>query len=231
LFWRRHSFCLYFSGSEVARIVEYNPLFFAVFRTIILQEESNEKNISTEFDKTKEQTRFSRTDEIKRWTKSACTQESQRSLEINSQRRTLITQLTNEYPGVDKRLKKKEILRGKNSFRHIISKGVPIGGTTIRCTVAPLQPTMNTKRVHYVIGITVRRSVKCAVNRNRFKRWVRESYRLHKSLLEKRERSPNGPIGIIFTCSQYPPPAHTPSFKIVEKDIKSMLKQISVLQL
>jgi ribonuclease P protein component len=131
---------------------------------------------------------------------------------------------------VDRTLKRSEILRGKNCYRQIITNGISFGGKAIRGKVALIDSPTNTQEIRYFMGIMIRRSIKHAVDRNRIKRWIRESYRTHKALLDQRKPAPQRPIGIIFTCCQNSSLPGNLSFAIIESDIKSILNQIILLQ-
>ncbi len=76
-------------------------------------------------------------------------------------------------------LSKTEILRGFKSFTRVISTGRSISLPPLRCYY--LRDTGNPRRMQ--TGFSVSRSIRRAVDRNRAKRLMRESFRLNKHLL------------------------------------------------
>ena len=132
---------------------------------------------------------------------------------------------------MDQTLKRKEILRGKYIYRKIFAGGLSISGNAIRATVAPTSPIRHEKVApNYLVGIAVHRSVKHAVDRNRIKRWIREAYRIHKSLLGVGTSKQGNPRAIIFTWRRHVNVPHNLSFSVIEEDVKNILKKITILQ-
>lgn len=76
-------------------------------------------------------------------------------------------------------LKKREILRGYQSFSRIIAEGQSLQKGVVRCffkTEAEARGNLN-------VGFSVSRSVQNAVERNRARRWMKEAYRRNKTIL------------------------------------------------
>jgi ribonuclease P protein component len=84
-------------------------------------------------------------------------------------------------------LKKKEILRGYQSFSRIIAEGQSLQKGAVRCffnAEAEGRGNLN-------VGFSVSRSVQNAVERNRARRWMKEAYRRNKTIL-----TGSGPSGV-----------------------------------
>jgi ribonuclease P protein component len=132
---------------------------------------------------------------------------------------------------VDYSLKRKEILRGKYTYRQIFTGGLLIGGSAIKATVEAFVPDRNDHTItRSVVGISLHRSVKRAVDRNRIKRWIREAYRIHKNLFGDRITKQEESLGIIFTCQSHPNFPHNLSFTVIENDMEKILKQLIILR-
>ena len=80
-------------------------------------------------------------------------------------------------------LKKSEILRGKNSFQEVFEKGRRCERKFLRCFYIVTTVPANSSTPSVSVGFAVSRQFKRAVDRNRIKRIMRESYRTHKHIL------------------------------------------------
>ena len=89
----------------------------------------------------------------------------------------------------DNRLRKSDILRGYGSFRAVLSRQQSVRADGLRCYYAVLQKI---PPGHVQVGFAVRRPTG-SVERNRFKRLMRESFRTRKHALQDLARTlPDG---------------------------------------
>ena len=125
-------------------------------------------------------------------------------------------------------LRKSEIIRGKKNLKEIFSYGKRIKGKFLQAVVrVKSQPGESGRSV--LVGFFARRSVKRAVDRNRVKRLMRESYRLNKHRLQSPADKLPECVEIVFL---FPPtqatPAHPiPTFAQVESDVIQILTMVS----
>lgn len=126
-------------------------------------------------------------------------------------------------------LKKSEILRGKKTFEHLVRNSKKFEGKFLRCYVA-----IQTKEEHHSVKpVTVAFSVNKkllakAVDRNRIRRLMRESYRLNKSIVLTGLQETEKQIQILFVYT-FPRKQDSPlpSFASIQDDIKLLLETIS----
>ncbi len=78
------------------------------------------------------------------------------------------------------KLSKREILRGHQTFSHILSKGRETAGNHLRAYALATDSKLNAG-VSVRIGFAVTRRVRSAVLRNRVRRMMREAYRKSKA--------------------------------------------------
>jgi ribonuclease P protein component len=90
-------------------------------------------------------------------------------------------------------LKKREILRGYQSFSRIISEGQSLQKGAVRCFFK----TEVEERGVLSVGFSVSRSVQNAVERNRARRWMKEAYRRNKAVLTDPDASSHN-ISLVF---------------------------------
>ena len=76
-------------------------------------------------------------------------------------------------------LKKREILRGYQSFSRVIAEGQSLQRGAVRCFFK----TDAAGSGNLCVGFSVSRSVQNAVERNRARRWMKEAYRRNKTIL------------------------------------------------
>jgi ribonuclease P protein component len=124
---------------------------------------------------------------------------------------------------VRKTLKRNEVLRGRKNFDLLFKRGERRSGSTIRCLVlrAP-----EGEPVRVTAGFAVPKAVRRAVDRNRIKRFMRESYRLHKHLLAP--GSLGAGIVILFLYARGKnSPEGLPSYHDVERDMIELLRYLA----
>lgn len=79
-------------------------------------------------------------------------------------------------------LRKSEILRGYLSFSQVLSKGTPLTEGPVRLFALRVQ----SEKAETKVGFSVSRRISRAVDRNRGKRYLREAYRVNKTILDKK---------------------------------------------
>ena len=129
-------------------------------------------------------------------------------------------------------LKKAEILRGKKNFDVIFTRGKRAEGRYLRGLFVLNAPHSKSSETPCVVGFAVARTVRRAVDRNRLKRFLRESYRRNKSILHPMiERLPT-PLVLVFLYTKGA--AHVsdlPEFSEIESDMKNILGEIAATRL
>lgn len=94
----------------------------------------------------------------------------------------------------DNRLRKSDILRGYGSFRAVLSRQQSVRADGLRCYYAVLQKI---PPGHVQVGFAVRRPTG-SVERNRFKRLMRESYRTRQHALQDLARTLSAGYGCVI---------------------------------
>jgi len=121
-------------------------------------------------------------------------------------------------------LRRSEILRGKESLRSVFSSGKKSGGKFVKSyslRVAPREDLPSVRTAFVVPG-----KVKRAVDRNRLKRLMRESFRRRKELLFRHCEEFSVALDLVFLCLPPAKGARLPSFLQIDTDITSLLEKI-----
>jgi ribonuclease P protein component len=121
-------------------------------------------------------------------------------------------------------LQKKEILRGYQSFSHVLSGGKPYQHGIVRCFVF-----LTTKEEPGVkVGFTLVRGVQSAARRNRVKRLLRESYRRNKQILSETASLLGNELHMVFLVvpDKKGGTIKSPSYQDIEMGVRALLKQI-----
>ena len=123
--------------------------------------------------------------------------------------------------------KKSEILKGKKYFKYIYNEGKKLSGKKIQCFYIKKPRGEIKLKSQIQVGFKVSTKIKRAVERNRVKRLMRESYRLNKSIIVEHVKVTENSLHLIFS---YLPKIQdfiqTPKFYQIEQDIKTLLLTI-----
>lgn len=122
-------------------------------------------------------------------------------------------------------LPRDEIIRGKKKFDLIFRNGKKINGNIIRSFVLLLNE--NNQKINLLFGIKVSRNIKRAIDRNRIKRIVRETFRLNKALLDNLSTKHNRISAILFYYTGEQQVLSRPSFSHLRDDVINILNKIS----
>ncbi|HEY6952508.1 MAG TPA: ribonuclease P protein component [Bacteroidota bacterium] len=95
------------------------------------------------------------------------------------------------------RLSKSEILRGHESFTRVITTGHSISAPPVRCYYIRREGTPP----RILAGFSVSRNIRRAVDRNKAKRLMRESFRLNKYAMQQQSKENNVSLDIVFMYS------------------------------
>ncbi len=125
-------------------------------------------------------------------------------------------------------LRKSEILRGKQALSLVFDEGRRIDTSTVRCFFRELPSPASAPAPRCVVGFTVAKKVKRAVDRARIKRLLRESYRRNKELLLPALERSNRSCAVVFLFGKNVSHARQlPGYRQVEQDVRTVLKRIA----
>ena len=120
-------------------------------------------------------------------------------------------------------LKKSEILRGYGAFARVIAEGQSFQQGAVRCFVLRDAHREGSLRV----GFSVSRSVRNAADRNRARRWMKESYRKNKALLTVNPLPARETVMVVFLCTAHPRSVHNATARSpIERSIVTLLKDL-----
>ncbi len=127
-------------------------------------------------------------------------------------------------------LPRSEILRGRKNIGLVFRDGRAVSGSSFRCLTLS-DPRLNLPAGSTILfGIAVpSRQVRRAVDRNRIKRLVRESYRRHKEILHSKfVAGHHQPVALMFVYT--PGAGPLPVYAEVERDVMRILSSIHLKQ-
>ena len=128
--------------------------------------------------------------------------------------------------------RKRESLRGRGAFRDVYSRGEKVEGRYIRCFVTREKGTPSPDGPRVIIGTSVSRTIRRAVDRNRIKRLVRESYRVHKSVLWGTAERMSSTITVLFSYPARRAKAlPLPSFQEIDSDVVQIIGAIDSMSI
>ena len=157
-------------------------------------ESRSEKDIPTSSEKENKRTRISCADGHKKRTQGALASKSQGAAPPHGERREIDWTAVNRLP---LSLKKSEILRGYRVFSRVIAEGRSLQRGAVRCFVTREPIVGGSLRV----GFSVSRGVRKATDRNRARRWMKESYRKNKALLTTEPQAASENVMVVFLCT------------------------------
>lgn len=127
-------------------------------------------------------------------------------------------------------LRKEEIIRGRNTFHNIISSGNRLVEKTILCFYQ-IEDSANEPN-QILVGFSVSKKIGKAVVRNRIKRLMRESYRLHKDILQDTTTCIKYRASMIFVFGKTDSDTSKKiKFGAVEQDIIQLLQRFKKIVL
>jgi ribonuclease P protein component len=126
-------------------------------------------------------------------------------------------------------LKKSEILRGKKNFERLVKNSKKFEGKFLRCFVSIQSREEQHSVKHVVVAFSVNKKLLAkAVDRNRIRRLMRESYRLNKTILINSNPDSSKQVQLLFVYTVPRKQDSTlPSFASIQDDIKFLLETIS----
>jgi ribonuclease P protein component len=120
-------------------------------------------------------------------------------------------------------LKKSDILRGYKIFSRVIAEGQTHQRGAVRCFVVRDAQGEQSLRA----GFSVSRSVRNAADRNRARRWMKESYRKNKTLITTTPAPAAETVMIVFLCTAQARSIHNAKARLpIEQSIIALLKDL-----
>jgi ribonuclease P protein component len=124
-------------------------------------------------------------------------------------------------------LRKPEILRGEKNFSFVFQNGKKIEGKLLRCfyctEITGSEKITSLCRIVFAVS----KNVKRAVDRNRMKRLLRESYRRNKEILWNAQKPITFPRMIVLLYSQrVKKSGELPTFRQTEDDVRDILQKL-----
>ena len=120
-------------------------------------------------------------------------------------------------------LKKREILRGYQSFSRIIAEGQSLQKGAVRCFFN----TEAEEGGNLCVGFAVSRSVQNAVERNRARRWMKEAYRRNRIILTGSAPSSSRNANLVFMIRvRGRLPRNRDSRMAIEQAMVSLLREL-----
>jgi ribonuclease P protein component len=120
-------------------------------------------------------------------------------------------------------LKKSEILRGYGVFSRVIAEGVSFQRGAVRCFVVRYPHREGSLRA----GFSVSRNVRNAADRNRARRWMKESYRKNKVILTAEPLATTETVMVVFLCTARSRSVHNATARSpIEQSIVALLKDL-----
>ena len=124
-------------------------------------------------------------------------------------------------------LQKHERLGGKKNVGEVFARGEKVAGKLIRCFILR-RPAGERPPDSLAVGFTVRRTINRAVDRNRVKRLLRESFRRNKALLHPSMKQPPEILSVVFMYSpRVTMPVKSLTYSAVESEMRSLLTTIA----
>jgi len=130
---------------------------------------------------------------------------------------------------VRNRLKRSEIIKGKNVFRFIYKNGIRINGELLRCHL--VSRTYFSPGVSNILfGVVVQKYIRRSVDRNRIRRLIREAYRINKTILQRKLIHCSSQVALLFVFRKLDSVhSQLPTYIEIEEDVKNLLEKISNL--
>ena len=118
-----------------------------------------------------------------------------------------------------------KIIKERKKSRIQFRNGFELRGKLLRCLVTKIEPSMIKEKVQTLFFVSVSRAVRLAVERNRIKRYIRESFRRNQDLFSIYNTESTKQIAMLFIYSRRKISTQPlPSFCEIDNDIKNILK-------